>query len=1237
MDSPRGPARTIARTVTLASFVLACAVTANQVLSEGKLSWNWLYVAWAVAVLGALYAEVLSPGAPLAEGAGGDPRGRRRMYLRQLQASVADMETVGIATQGEFALGLRQVYVEVSLAPQPLQDTADEPYLGHLGRTGGPVGERRPLTSFLHDGTGQVFAIIGGPGSGKTTLMRETALDLCHRPRPWERSRQRAVPLLLYLRDHAHAILAGDPPDLAEVAADAGWVAGRVPAAWIRQQLDRGRCLVMLDGLDEVADEDQRARVVAWTRRQIERFPGNHFLLTSRPHGYLSNPLPSVNVLQVRRFTGEQIGQFLHNWYYAIECRAQGASGRRVQQQAELKADDLIRRLRDRPALYDLAANPLLLTMIANVHRYRDALPGSRAALYGEMCEVLVHRRQEKKGLPDRTGLRGPQKEHIVQRLALAMMRGRVRDLTVADACAAIDADVRRASAELPPEDFLAEVSRSGLLVEREQGRYAFAHLTLQEYLAGAALVGGGSAELAELVDAVDDPWWREATLLWAANADASPVVAACLQSGTARALALAFDCADEARSLEPELRTALEDMLAHDPGDADPERQRLITAVKAARALRETIRLTDDTAVCARPVTNELYALFLQAERAEGRYHPDSPGHRASGEPVVGMWAEDAERFVAWLNGLFADGTTYRLPTPGELTDPAIGLVSGLDGHRVWSRDDGDVRLHVPSGVPSPPAPDAERLGAYLLLDLRHTLPYLRLALAPPDPARVDAYGELFESLKEQPFGEDSDNLRPTLRLFLLLTMARSLTSALTAIRASVALEPAWTRRPPALALARHLETTRMLAAYLDVHVDLTLDHDLDHALDLVLTADRSIGGVQDPDRVVALTVDRARALDRLRPYLHDRGTVETLARALHRTVGLARRQHEGNRSNTLPDLGAILDTVRERTRRIVHDLTAGTGDGSPFPGDVIGTGQDLQAVLEATLGKLRVHLRNRARTFGFGHDFDGVREFDLALPRVRGLLLAHDHDIDEETVRDSARSLVSSRYRHRVRVLGLDIDLGRELQHVLAQDSDLDTAFRAGGTLHAAGHQATDYVSASATALDGTVRQNAIARDIGHRQDLVAAYQRLLGRWRYSHDRGTVLGFAEFLASLTSEAGTRTPEPVGALLRSACALLNTPSALAQAPTERLSAATRLVLHARSLVTPLLSRVMPLDGEDLGCARIELLAAATMLRDASQADMAELLTEAVRNLIALQAQSDDPQPSGEVLLLIHA
>ena len=64
-------------------------------------------------------------------------------------------------------------------------------------------------------------------------------------------------------------------------------------------------------------------------------------------------------------------------------------------------------------------------------------------------------------------------------------------------------------------------------------------------------------------------------------QADADPMVAACLDSGTITALALAFDCADQGSGFAEDLRARLEQLLTDvsDPATS-PERRHLITAV---------------------------------------------------------------------------------------------------------------------------------------------------------------------------------------------------------------------------------------------------------------------------------------------------------------------------------------------------------------------------------------------------------------------------------------------------------------------------------------------------------------------------------------------------------------------------------------------------------------------------------------------------------------------------------
>ena len=68
--------------------------------------------------------------------------------------------------------------------------------------------------------------------------------------------------------------------------------------------------------------------------------------------------------------------------------------------------------------------------MIATAHRYRGALPGSRADLYGEICQVLLSRRAQAKDLPEL--LSWPAKQTLLASLAYQMMRDHASDLPAA-------------------------------------------------------------------------------------------------------------------------------------------------------------------------------------------------------------------------------------------------------------------------------------------------------------------------------------------------------------------------------------------------------------------------------------------------------------------------------------------------------------------------------------------------------------------------------------------------------------------------------------------------------------------------------------------------------------------------------------------------------------------------------------------------------------------------------------
>ncbi len=508
-----------------------------------------------------------------------------------------------------------------------------------------------------------VFLLKGEPGSGKTTLLRHITLSFA-RNEARERLHWQADPLLpifvplrnfgRYLQNHPYDNNAPRPlREFIEVYFRDNEL--EFPPRFFRDRLKQGRCLVLLDGLDEVADRALRADVAQIVSAFIRHYEpqGNRFVLASRPKGYdeVADYLPKPVVCTVQRLEPKGRDTLVRNLLRQF-------GGTRRKQDAEI--DDLIQDIRNKSRVDELSRNPLFCTTLVLVYKYRGArLPERRVDVYQEIVNLMLGfwetHRAEREGvaavrdlvLMDGTGRAFMDEDEAIEAKGRALIH--VAEWMQAEGAtevkrAQVEAELARyfvteEGAEAGEADdwargFLRVAhQRSGLFVEQDPDTFAFAHKNFLEYLAATALVEQPDSDmLAVITGQADDEWWHEVILLAAAHPGLgkSPkrrnaFVQALLDKGQ---VVLAGECAVDAGARLPKPmrqkvlaalwsqmtdmnRTAPERFAAGKQWDAlggpPPDVNRWIKCPACGEK-------KEDLLVGKYPVTNAQFALFMEA-----------------------------------------------------------------------------------------------------------------------------------------------------------------------------------------------------------------------------------------------------------------------------------------------------------------------------------------------------------------------------------------------------------------------------------------------------------------------------------------------------------------------------------------------------------------------------------------------------------------------------------------------
>lgn len=453
-----------------------------------------------------------------------------RGYLGEVRRKHGVVETLALPSLRD----LPSVQIETLFVP-PMLSTAPV----HTDEDPEDWPEGKNLLSELSE-LGQLV-VLGDPGGGKTTLSNWLAWRLTSgSSAPLPESLQNRIPFPCILRDMPKTCFESGftVSDLA--FATVVKLIGEGKAAplehIVRKWVNSGRYVLVLDGIDEIPVH-RRSLISSWIREAHQQ--SAVVLATSRIVGYEDCPVDSDNSVgetekgsldtlmgSVRAASGKrrarnieglakpdyieknkkwanirflmpfsqgQISDFARNWY-SQRCVSNV--------EAKQKTSDFLGSLAQSDITQKLARTPNLLSLMAIVHRERAHLPDGKALLYEEIVNAYINTIDNQRRITAESNLSHygwKDKKSWLAYVGFKLQSSRDWGSSTAGILASEDEIVSWlgeaisqsgiADYELVAREFLSWVARrSGLLLPRGENRYAFVHLSFQEYFCSCYL-----------------------------------------------------------------------------------------------------------------------------------------------------------------------------------------------------------------------------------------------------------------------------------------------------------------------------------------------------------------------------------------------------------------------------------------------------------------------------------------------------------------------------------------------------------------------------------------------------------------------------------------------------------------------------------------------------------------------------------------------------------------------------
>ncbi|PKN68616.1 MAG: hypothetical protein CVU54_14230 [Deltaproteobacteria bacterium HGW-Deltaproteobacteria-12] len=413
-------------------------------------------------------------------------------YFKYLENELGEIHFEGLPTDkeaGSVKVKLENIFVPLHLNKSQQSKKRTELDFDESKREG--IGDILNKHSKL--------AILAKPGGGKSTLIKRIAIAYAFPERRKlindKLPEKILFPIFLRCRELGEKVTLSITEIINAIStrAEINSCADEF-SILVSKSLQQGTALLLIDGLDEIAEDKNRISFVNQLRTFVATYPTINIIVTSREAGFrvVADFLATYcENYTVSNLIESEIKELCIKWHKAIIDESANTAKEANKLSELIMKDNRIKAL---------AKNPLLLTTLLFVKRWAGYLPTKRSVLYQEMIKLLL----VTWNVEGHEILDIEEAEPQLAFVAYWMTKQGQQTIT-ADELNSCLIEARKQMPEIlgytnvSPSEFIKRVeSRSSLLIMSGYKRldsgnttavYEFLHLSFQEYLTAKAIV----------------------------------------------------------------------------------------------------------------------------------------------------------------------------------------------------------------------------------------------------------------------------------------------------------------------------------------------------------------------------------------------------------------------------------------------------------------------------------------------------------------------------------------------------------------------------------------------------------------------------------------------------------------------------------------------------------------------------------------------------------------------------